>query len=258
MNNVFYIGATGLRAQQIGVDVVANNVANVNTPAYKRSTVNFSEMVGLTNAADPAAGLLRNAAMPGLGVAASAAPKVLDAGDLRKTDSTLDLAVRGAGFIELLAPAGQTLMWRGGTLRVNADGALAAANGLPLKGSISVPRDATSVLIADNGQVFATTSGSANAQLIGQIELVAVRDGRALTALGDGLYQLTDALADSTRGQPGEAGLGLLAQGYLETSNVKMVDEMVGMLLMQRAYAANARVVQAADEMMNTVNQLRR
>lgn len=258
MNNVFYIGATGLRAQQVGVDVVANNVANVNTPGYKRNAVAFSEMVGLTSAVDPAAGLLRSAAEPGLGVVATAAPKVLDAGDLRKTDSALDLAVRGAGFIELLAPGGQTLMWRGGTLRVNSDGALAAANGLPLKGSVSVPRDATGVLIAESGQVFATTPGNASAQPIGQIELVAVRDERALTALGDGLYQLTDALADSTRGQPGEAGLGLLAQGYLETSNVKMVDEMVGMLLMQRAYSANARILQAADEMMNTVNQLRR
>jgi len=258
MNNVFYIGATGLRAQQVGVDVVANNVANVNTPAYKRNAVAFSEMVGLTSAVDPAAGLLRGATEPGLGVAATAAPKVLDAGDLRKTDSVLDLAVRGAGFIELLAPGGQTLLWRGGTLRVNPDGALAAANGLPLKGSVSVPRDATGVLIAESGQVFATTPGNASVQPIGQIELVAVRDGRALTALGDGLYQLTDALADSTRGQPGEAGLGLLAQGYLETSNVKMVDEMVGMLLMQRAYSANARILQAADEMMNTVNQLRR
>ncbi len=257
MNNVFHIGATGLKAQQSAVDVVANNVANINTPAFKRNTVAFSEMVGVGPSTDataaPAAGT-----EAGLGVTVASTPKMLEQGELRKTDSPLDIAIRGPGFIELMAPGGQTVLWRGGGLRVNADGFLAAANGLPLKGSISVPRDANAVLIAENGQVFAAVTGQKGPQSIGQIELTSVADPRALTALGDGLYRVADPVADVSRGMPGEGTLGLVAQGYLESSNVRMVDEMVSMMLMQRAYSANARVIQLADEMMNTINQLRR
>lgn len=258
MNNVFHIGATGLRAQQAAVDVVANNVANINTPAFKRSAVAFSEMVG---AVAPAAdgGTAGGAAVePGLGVAISSSPKVLEQGELRKTDNPLDIAIRGSGFIELMGPGGQTVLWRGGALRVNSDGFLASANGLPLKGSISVPRDASALLVAESGQVFAAVAGQKSPQPIGQIELTAVADSRALTPLGDGLYRLDDPLADVSRGAPGEGGLGLFSQGHLESSNVKMVDEMVAMMLMQRAYTANARMLQIADEMMGTINQLRR
>jgi flagellar basal-body rod protein FlgG len=129
---------------------------------------------------------------------------------------------------------------------------------LPLKGSISVPREATALLVAEGGQVLALVAGQKGPQSIGQIELTTVSDPRALTALGDGLYRIEDPLADLSRGMPGDGSLGLVAQGYLESSNVKMVDEMVSMMLMQRAYSANARVIQLADEMMNTINQLRR
>ena len=247
MNNVFHIGATGLRAQQSAVDAVANNVANVNTPAYKRNAVAFAEMVG-----SAAAGA------DGMGVTVAASPKVLEQGDLRKTDGAFDLAVRGAGFIELMAPGGQTLLWRGGTLRVNADGLLASAGGMALKAGVSVPRETTALSIAPGGQVLATVAGQKEPQPIGQIDLVAVADARALTALGDGLYRLDDPLAETARGAPGDGGVGLLAQGHLEASNVRMADEMVGMLMMQRAYAANARMLQVADEMMATINQLRR
>lgn len=257
MNNVFHIGATGLKAQQSAVDVVANNVANINTPAFKRNTVAFSEMVGARPAA---AGAAQDtpAVEAGLGVTVASTPKVLEQGELRKTDNPLDVAIRGPGFIELMAPGGQTLLWRGGGLRVNGDGFLAAANGLPLKGSISVPRETNALLIAENGQVFSVASGQGRPQSIGQIELTAVADPRALTAMGDGLYRIEDPLADISRGMPGDGSLGLVAQGYLESSNVRMVDEMVTMMLMQRAYSANARVIQLADEMMNTINQLRR
>ncbi len=257
MNNVFHIGATGLKAQQSAVDVVANNVANINTPAFKRNTVAFSEMVGVGPTAD-AAGARTAGTEAGLGVTVAATPKMLEQGELRKTDNPLDVAIRGPGFIELMAPGGQTVLWRGGGLRVNVDGFLAAANGLPLKGSISVPRDASALLVAESGQVFAAVAGQTSPQLIGQIELTAVADPSTLRALGDGLYRIEDPLAEVSRGMPGDGRLGLVAQGYLESSNVKMVDEMVSMMLMQRAYSANARVIQLADEMMNTINQLRR
>lgn len=268
MNNVLHIGATGLRAQQMAVDVVANNVANVNTPAFKRNAVAFVELVGRVDpggvigdglvSAVPSAGVSAPAAMDaGLGVSVAATPKVLEQGELRKTDNPLDLAVRGPGFIELLGPGGQTVLWRGGSLRVNADGFLAAANGLPLKTSISVPRETAALAFTPDGQVLAQASGDARPQSIGQIDLVEVTDARALQAIGDGLYRVDDPNSGVMRRAAGEGG-GVLAQGFLEGSNVRMVDEMVNMILMQRAYAANARLIQMADEMMNTVNQLRR
>jgi flagellar basal-body rod protein FlgG len=258
MNGVLFIGATGLRAQQAAVDTVANNIANINTPAFKRSAVAFSELVsqGLTVASVDAARALTLDAPQGVMVASS--PKNFEPGLLRKTDSPADIAIRGPGFIELMSPGGQTLLWRGSAMRVNPDGFLAAANGMQLKASISVPRDATNVQIAQNGVVLAVLPGATRAEQIGQIELVSVGDTRALTAVGDGMYRVDDPLTDVVRGLPGEGTLGLIQQGYSEASNVNLADEMVGMVLMQRAYAANARVVQVADEMMQTVNQMRR
>jgi flagellar basal-body rod protein FlgG len=260
MNGVLFIGATGLRAQQAAVDTVANNIANINTPAFKRNAVAFSELVSqgaatAADAADAARALTLDAPQ---GVMVSSSPKIFEPGELRKTDNPADVAIRGAGFIELMAPGGQTYLWRGATLRVNPDGFLAAANGMPLKATISVPRDALNVQIAQNGVVSAVLPGTARAEQIGQIELVAVADTRALAAVGDGMYRIDDPLADVTRGLPGEGPLGFVQQGFAETSNVNLTDEMVGMVMMQRAYTANARVIQVADEMMQTVNQLRR
>lgn len=255
MNNVFYIGATGLRAQQTALDVVGNNIANMNTAAFKRGEVAFVELVAPAAPASPGAGKV---AERGIGVAAAASPKVFEQGELRQTGKELDLAVRGAGFIELLGPGGQALLWRGGGLRVNHDGMLAAANGLPLKGAISVPHETTALTITETGQVLAQTAGRKGAREIGRIDLVSVGDARALASEGDGVYRIGDETADISHGRPGDNGLGLLAQGYSEASNVKLADEMVNMLLMQRAYAANARLIQAGDEMMSLVNDLRR
>jgi len=258
MNGVLFIGATGLRAQQSAVDVVANNIANINTPAYKRSTVAFSELVsqGLAVARADGTGAATSDGPQGVMVAAS--PKVFEPGELRRTDNPSDIGIRGAGFIELMAPGGQTLLWRGSALRVNPDGFLAAANGMQLKASISVPREATNVQIAQNGIVSAVIPGAAKPEQIGQIELVTLSDTRGLIAVGDGMYRIDDPLADVVRGLPGDGTLGLIQQGFSEASNVNLADEMVGMVMMQRAYSANARVIQVADEMMETVNQLRR
>lgn len=258
MNSVHFIGATGLRAQQAAVDAVANNVANINTAAFKRNAVAFTEMVanGLAPVAEIAGARVPVETLQGVAVAASR--RSFEPGELRKTDDPTNIAIRGAGFMEVLAPGGQTLLWRGPAIQVNSDGFLAASNGMQLKAGISVPRDATGIQIAANGTVTAVMSGSGRAEQLGQIELVNVGNTNALVAVGDGMYRLDDPMADVTRGLPGEESLGLLAQGFSEAANVNLVDEMVGMMLMQRAYAANARVIQVADEMMDTVNQLRR
>jgi flagellar basal-body rod protein FlgG len=257
MNGAFYVGAVGLQAQERALDIVSNNIANINTPAFKRSDVRFSAMLASRNDPDvPAA----NAAdlFSAAGVMASAAPSVDQPGDLQSTGHTNDLAINGRGFIELMGPGGQTLLWRGGTLKVGDDGMLAAADsGLQLKAAISVPADATSFTIGSDGVVSAITSTDAAPVEIGRIPIVTADDTGALTALNGGLYSVDDEsrLREATAG---EDGAGTLVQGSIERSNVEMTGEMVELMLVQRAYAANAQIVQAADQLMAVANGLRR
>lgn len=253
MNGAFYIGATGLEAQQRALDVVANNIANINTPAYKRSEVRFSELLAPRQGPEVAPDAL--ALLSGVAVAAS--PKVFAQGDLRQTGRPLDVAIEGEGFIELMGPAGQDMLWRGGTLKVGADGYLAAAGGMPLKAMISVPLGATAISIDRGGKVQAEVAGEAGLVDIGQIDLVLAKDTAGLTAVGEGLYQPAND-ADLLSVAPGEDGGGSLAQGSIESSNVQLSDEMVTLLLLQRAYGANAQVLQAGDQLMAIANNLKR
>lgn len=257
MNNVFYIGATGLNAQQTAVDVTANNVANMNTPAFKRGTVSFSEL--LTSAAQPpnraaANEVVRSAA----GVAADPSLHVFTPGELRPTQNPLDLAVRGDGFIELASDSGQATLWRGGVLHVGTDGYLAAPNGLQLKAMISVPHDASGITISPTGLVQATIPNQADPLDIGQIDLAMPADTRGLQSTGDGVYTIQDDGITVSRARPGEDNAGMIAQGFSEASNVSLSDELVSLMLYQRAYASNARLVQVGDELMGIANGLKR
>lgn len=257
MNGAFYVGAVGLQAQERALDIVSNNIANINTPAFKRSDVRFSTVLATRNDPDvPAA----NAAdlFSAAGVMASAAPSVEEPGDLQSTGKANDLAINGRGFIELMGPGGQTLLWRGGALKVGDDGMLAAADsGLALKAAISVPTDATSFAIAADGTVNAVTSADAAPVEIGKISLVTTDNSSGLTALDGGLYSVSDE-GRLREAAAGEDGAGTLVQGSLERSNVEMTGEMVELMLVQRAYAANAQIVQAADQLMSIANGLRR
>jgi flagellar basal-body rod protein FlgG len=257
MNGAFYIGATGLDAQQRALDVIASNIANINTPAFKRSQIRFSELVAPT---DPQLEASLHPADPGLllnGVMVDASPRVFAQGDLKQTGNPMDVAINGDGFIELLGPGGQTMLWRGGSLKVNGDGYLAAANGMPLKAMISAPADATALSIGADGKVQATTASDGKSVEIGQIDLMKVKDTSSLKVMGDGLYQVADD-SELVSAAPGDDGAGLLVPGSVESSNVQMTDEMVMLLMLQRAYAANAQVVQAGDQLMAIANSLRR
>ncbi|MEZ0604625.1 flagellar hook-basal body protein [Paraburkholderia sp. IW21] len=259
MNNVFYIGATGLNAQQTAVDLTANNIANMNTPAFKRGTVSFSEL--LKAGAQQARGTQHAGAGDApAGVAADASLHVFTAGALRQTGNPLDLAIQGDGFIELTSDgnSNDATLWRGGVLHVGADGFLAAPNGQPLKAMISVPRDASQISIAANGQVFAAVANQTDPLEIGQIELVTPTDTRALRSTGDGVYRVQDDGVTLTHAKPGEDNAGTLAQGFSEASNVSLSDELVSLMLYQRSYAANARLVQVGDELMSIANGLKR
>lgn len=257
MNGAFYIGAAGLDAQRQALDVIANNIANINTVAFKRSAVRFSELVAPVRDELDLPVVLPDRAANLSGVTVSATPHVWTQGDLRQTGQQLDLAIDGGGFVELLGSSGRSLLWRGGTLKVNEDGYLAAADGTVLQAMISVPLGATSLTIGRDGVVSALVGEENQNQQLGQLEIVMVKDPDSLTDAGGGYYEAADP-AGTYVVQPGETGGPSFVQGSLEAANVQLTEEMTNLLLIQRAFAANAQVVQAGDQLMSIVNGLRR
>jgi flagellar basal-body rod protein FlgG len=260
MFDALYIGATGMQAHQAQVDAIANNLANVNTAGYKKTRVNFSDLVVATVQPGAAAG--DNGAFvnttAGVGVQAASLGKVFTGGDLKKTDAPMDIAILGDGFLELAMADGSRAFARGGSLKVNADGLLATQAGVPFKPSLAIPDNAESVIVSSTGRVQARVPGQSTPVDVGQLELVRFGNAQGLLAQGDNVYRATDASGDAIAARPGEDGAGTLAQGFLEASNVKLVEEMVDLMVAQRAYEASVKVVQASDEMLGMVNGLRR
>ncbi len=257
MNGAFYIGAIGIDAQQRALDVIANNIANLNTAGFKRSAVQFSELVAPARDAADLPVSSPDRAMSLAGVAINSTQRVWSQGDLKQTGSPLDVAVNGSGLFEVLGPSGKQLLWRGGTLKVNQDGYLATSDGLALRALISVPHTATALTIAPDGMVSAITDDKGTRERLGQLELMMPKDLSQLADAGDGMYELSDETS-AIAAQPGEDGSGTIVQGAIEGGNVQLTDEMTSLLLVQRAYAANAQVLQAADQLLSIANGLRR
>jgi flagellar basal-body rod protein FlgG len=263
MFDALQIAATGMQAQQTNVDAIANNLANVNTPGYKKARVAFSDL--MTQGAVAAApgveqGALAALAAPrvGAGVSVAAIGKLFDAGDVRKTDAPLDVAIAGDGFLEVAMADGSRAYTRGGTLKVGSNGILGTQSGQPLRPNITVPEDTQALTIAGDGKVYSASASRPTPVEIGQLQLVRFMSPGTLTAMGDNLYRSSEASGEPISGRPGEDAMGSLRQGYLEGSNVKMVEEMVNLMVAQRAYEASVKVVQASDEMLGMVNNLRR
>lgn len=253
MLDAIYISAVGLQAQKEQLDMAAGNLANTNTTAFKRQRLDFSALLD------------RAPALPASDVAA-AAPETplrkvrvdLAQGELRPTGRALDVAILGGGFIEVDLADGTSGYSRGGSLRINADGLLALADGRVLKADIRVPRGALAVEIQPDGNVVARIQGGEPMMTLGRIELVTFANPESLEYQGEGVFVARADASEPIRLWPMEDGAGKLMAGSLEASNVRMVDEMVSLLLMQRVYELNAKVVQAADEMMGMTNNLRR
>jgi len=265
MFDALYISATGMQAQQQNVDAVANNLANVNTPGYKKTRVSFTDLVAAgtqPQVSDPAVvGDARFAGAGvgvGVGVGVAQVMKMFDAGALSQTGSPWDVAILGDGFLQVTLPDGSTGYSRGGALKVMGDGQLATQAGLPLRPGISIPANATAVSIAADGSVSASLPNQARPVQVGQLQLARFANPAALQSQGDNTYKAGDAVGELQVGLPGQDGGGVLQQGFLEGSNVKMVDEMVNLMVAQRAYEANVKVVQAADELLGLVNNLRK
>ena len=260
MFDALAIGATGMQAHQAQVDAIANNLANVNTTGFKKNRTSFSELVvsvAQSARSTEGAGLLASNGV-GAGVQLGAAGKVFDAGELRKTDAPLDVAIVGDGFLELAMPDGTRAYARSGSLKVNADGQLATQSGLPLKPGIAIPDNAEAVTISATGLVQVRLPGQATPADVGQLELARFANPQGLAAEGGNVYRATEASGEPIGGRPGEDGMGTIAQGALESSNVKLVEEMVNLMVAQRAYEASVKVVQASDEMLGMINGLRR
>jgi flagellar basal-body rod protein FlgG len=259
VNNSLYIGATGMAAQQVQLDAIANNLANVNTPAYKADRVSFQTLfqgyVAERAQAAPDSDLQRTV---GMGVAPLMLGKVFTVGELKKTDQPLDLALNGDGFIEVLMSDGSSAYTRSLSLQVNRDGLLATADGLPLHQSINIPTDATGIIIDRTGKISVTVPDEKAAVELGQLELTRFINPAGLLPLGSNLYSPSEKAGEPISGKPGEAGFGSLSQGYLEASNVRLVDQMILLTMTRQVFEISAKVVQAADEMAGVVNNLKR
>jgi len=262
MFDALYISATGMQAQQLNVDTIANNLANVNTTGFKKAKVGFSDLMvreaGRLQPPTEELGILGGDRQLGAGVGIAAISKLFDMGDLKKTESAFDIAIQGEGFLEVTMPDGTSAYTRGGTFKVNRDGLLATPSGFPLKPNISIPDNAQNMQIDGDGRVRVQVAGQGTPVEAGQLDLVRFTNPSGLQSQGDGLYRITQGSGESILGKATEDGMGSLAQGFLEGSNVKLTDEMVNLMVAQRVYEANVKVMQASDEMLGMINALRK
>jgi flagellar basal-body rod protein FlgG len=262
MFDALYISATGMQAQQLNVDTIANNLANVNTSGFKKGKVAFSDLMVSESArllpGSQGVAPLSAERPLGAGVGVAGVSKLFDVGDLKKTDSAYDLAIQGEGFLEIAMPDGSSAYTRGGTFRINRDGLLATGAGFPLKPNLAIPDNAESLVIDADGRVSVTVAGESQARGLAHLDLVRFTNPSGLQAMGDGLYRSSADSGEAIAAKAAEDGMGSLAQGYLEGSNVKLNEEIVSLMVAQRVYEANVKVMQASDEMLGMVNALRR
>jgi flagellar basal-body rod protein FlgG len=252
--------ATGMDAQQTRLDVCSNNIANVSTPGFKKSRAEFQDLMYQTVRA-PGAAAGQGARTPtglqvGMGVRTAATQRMHGEGDLQQTGNPLDVAIEGPGFFPVQVPGGGTAYTRDGALNLDAEGRLTTADGYALATAVTVPPEAQSISIAADGTVTATLAGEAEPVELGKIELATFANPAGLQAQGRNLFVETQASGTAITGAPGENGIGTLSQGTLELSNVKVVEEMIDLISGQRAYEVNARVIKAADEMLQRTANL--
>ena len=261
MIRALYSAASGMTAQQLNIDNIANNLANANTAGYKSRRAQFQDLL-YQNLVAPGSSAGQSTVVPtglqlGLGTRASSNEIVFQQGDFSATSNPLDLVIQGRGFFQIKQASGQTAYSRAGGFHLDNTGSLVTSDGDQLQPQITIPPAAQAINIATDGTVTYTLTGQTQAQNAGQITLANFQNPAGLNSIGRSLYLPTDASGDATIGTPGGSeGIGTLQQGYLEQSNVSVVDEFINMITSQRAYEANSKVVKAADEMYQQVNNL--
>jgi flagellar basal-body rod protein FlgG len=260
MIRALYTAASGMSAQQANIDNIAHNLANVNTTGFKKARVDFEDLVYDQTKAPGAPTSTTNEAPvgleTGLGVRAVATSRDFGRGNLKASNGPLDLAIEGDGFFQVQLPTGETAYTRSGTFHLNGEGNLVTADGYLLEPQIAVPVNATSITVSKDGIVSITIPGQVGSQQVGTLELAAFQNPAGLRAAGGNVFLATTASGEPQVGTAGTDARGTIAQGFLEDSNVSVVEEMVNMILGQRAYEANSKVIKAADEMLSQVNTI--
>ena len=262
MTRGLWTAASGMAAQQTNIDVIANNLANVNTTGFKASRVDFQDLY-YQSIRLPGAPLAEGAQSPsgiqiGLGTRPASVTKLFSPGDMRQTGNQLDVAIEGDGFFQITDADGRTVYSRDGGFKMDGQGRLVTTDGYLLDPEITIPAEAQSISITQDGTVSVTLPTQTAPQQLGQIQLAKFLNQAGLNSIGHNLFLPTPASGDPTTGAPGTAGFGRLAQGTIELSNVRIIDEMVNMIVAQRAYEINSKAIQTSDEMLQMANNLRR
>jgi flagellar basal-body rod protein FlgG len=260
MMRSLWISKTGMEAQQTQLDTISNNLANVSTNGYKRAHAVFEDLM-YQNLRQAGAASSEQTTLPtglqvGLGTRAVATSRNFSQGNLQQSGNNLDIAILGNGFFEVQMPDGTTGYTRDGSFQVNATGQLVTNNGYPVNPGITIPPDAKSVTIAADGTVSVLLPGETTPQSLGQIQIASFVNPAGLEPRGQNVYAETTASGAPNTGAPGQGGLGSLRQGFVETSNVNVVEELIGMIQTQRAYELNSKAIQTSDQMLQKLGQL--
>ncbi|KON47792.1 flagellar basal-body rod protein FlgG [Mariprofundus ferrooxydans] len=262
MMRSLWTASTGMAAQSLNVDVISNNIANVNTNGFKRGRANFQDLmyqqIKAPGAEASAAGTqLPTGIQVGLGVRTASVDSIFSEGSFQQTNNPLDLTIQGRGFFQVQLANGETAYTRAGSFSLDATGQIVTQNGDVLQPGITIPADAQSIQIAQDGTV-SVTQANATQTVLGQIQIADFLNPAGLAKLGGNLFQPSNASGTAVIGNPTENGLGSMTQGTLEMSNVSMVEEMVNLIAGQRAYEMNSKAIQASDEMLQTANNVKR
>lgn len=262
MIRALYTAATGMKAQETNIDVISNNLANVNTTGYKKSIPSFQDLF-YQSVVEPGAPTSATTSNPtgiqiGLGVKTASVQKVFSQGDLQSTNNPLDVAIEGDGFFQIQMPDGSTAYSRSGSFRLTQDGTITTSDGYTVDPAITVAPDAQSITIGKDGQVAQVTPGSAAPATIGTLTAVRFPNNSGLKPVGQNLYVETEASGSPTSGKFADAGFGRLSQGFLESSNVSVVEQVVNMITAQRAYEASSKGITTSDEMLSQAINLKR
>jgi flagellar basal-body rod protein FlgG len=257
-----YSAATGMEAQQLYMDTISHNLSNVNTTGYKRSKLEFQDLMyqtlkqpGIRNAEGEMA---PSGIEVGLGVKPAATQRIFEQGSLNETGNNLDVAIKGEGFYQVNMPDGTIAYTRDGSFKMTSDGTIVTTDGYPIAPQISFPEGAQDLGISPEGKVTAILAGQATSTEIGQIEIARFVNPSGLRALGENLYGVSDASGEAILESPGENGIGTLQQRYSEASNVQVVEEMVNMITAQRAYEIVSKSIQVSEDMLQVANNLKR
>lgn len=259
MLRAFSTSATGMTAQQRMVDVIANNLANINTNGFKRSQIDFQDLL-YVKMREPGSEVVAGLTSPsgleiGSGVRVASTVKVFTTGELQSTSRPLDVAISGEGFFQITMPDGSTQYTRDGALQINADGNLVTTTGFLLEPAVTIPADAAAIDIGKDGSVN-VTDPTGNTSVVGTIQLARFSNPSGLSSEGDNLLAETEASGTAVTGTAGENGFGSIQSGFLEKSNVQMVSELVNLITAQRAYEINSRAIRAGDDMLRTANEV--